>query len=354
MTTRETLLASIASTIQTYREGQLPAPTPDHVDRWVRQFDPNDQLPILEALDPLMQRCFVTKQEAENFLQQLATSNKVAGDNPAEFWRSANFLRIQQNGNSQNEMLGLLEQQLTNTYGLSLNQCGSPQGAYIYLDDVMCTGNRITEDLEAWIMNDAPDGATLHVILLITHTGSSYHMRTKRIPAIVKNSGKTIDITYWHMLNIENTKYYKNTSEVFWPVGLPDDAATQQYANQPPFPFEARTAVQHDSRVFSTEAGRQVLENAFLNAGMRIRSQQANPSPILKPLGYGGFNLGFGCVFTTYRNCPNNAPLALWWGNGNDDGPLQWYPLLPRNTYAQPAPVQLAQPAPANGVRFFW
>jgi hypothetical protein len=35
--------------------------------------------------------------------------------------------------------------------------------------------------------------------------------------------------------------------------------------------------------------------------------------------------LGFGSLIVTYRNCPNNAPLALW-----VDHP--WYPLFPRTT----------------------
>jgi hypothetical protein len=350
MTDRAALLTSIASSIQTYRVGEIPVPTAAHVDRWVNQFDVNDQLPILEALDPLMQLCFITKQNVEDFLRNLLINEKLSGPNPAAFWQSVNFLKVQHNGNSQNEMLVLLERQLIASYGITLAQCGSANGVYIYLDDICCTGNRVTVDLETWITNSAPNGATVHVILLITHSSSSYYMREKRLPAIIKNSGKKININYWRMLDISNTKYDKNTSEVFWPVVLPVDPVTQQYANQPPYPFDARAPVHHTSRVFTTEAGRQVLENSFLRAGMKIRSQQANPKSILRPLGYGEFNLGFGCVFTTYRNCPNNAPLALWWGKGDVSGPMQWYPLLPRNTYANLAPLQ---PVPANGVKFW-
>ena len=40
--------------------------------------------------------------------------------------------------------------------------------------------------------------------------------------------------------------------------------------------------------------------------------------------------LGFGSLIVTYRNCPNNAPLALW-----VDAP--WYPLFPRTTNTQTA-----------------
>ncbi|MGX9216934.1 phosphoribosyltransferase-like protein [Massilia varians] len=333
MSRRNDLLASISNTIHSYRAGQIAAPTPQHVDRWVSQFNPADQLPILEALDPFMQRTYFTQQEVEDFLKLVVLTPKIGGANPSAFWRSANFLRIQQNGNSQNEMLDLLSQQLLLTYGFSVDECGSDVGPYIYLDDVMCTGNRITTDLETWIMNDAPDNAELYVILLISHTGTGYYMKNTRIPDILKRAGKTIVVKYRYRFNVENTKYNKNKSEVFWPVTLPADDATQNYANQGRYPFLPRVPVAHESRVFATEAGRQVLENAFFEAGMRIRSHQANPSAILKPMGYGGFSLGFGCVFTTFRNCPNNTPLALWWGNGDADGPLQWYPLLPRNTY---------------------
>lgn len=33
--------------------------------------------------------------------------------------------------------------------------------------------------------------------------------------------------------------------------------------------------------------------------------------------------LGFGSMLVTFRNCPNNSPLALWAGD-------PWYPLFPR------------------------
>jgi hypothetical protein len=35
--------------------------------------------------------------------------------------------------------------------------------------------------------------------------------------------------------------------------------------------------------------------------------------------------LGFGSLIVTFRNCPNNTPLALWAGD-------PWYPLFPRIT----------------------
>jgi hypothetical protein len=83
-----------------------------------------------------------------------------------------------------------------------------------------------------------------------------------------------------------------------------------------------------------------VLEQALVKAGLKIRSFSAKPKPILRPLGFGPFGMGFGSLFLSWRNCPNNAPLALWWG-GKTEPPWhpfnRWYPLVPRKTYGNDA-----------------
>ena len=51
-----------------------------------------------------------------------------------------------------------------------------------------------------------------------------------------------------------------------------------------------------------------------------------------KPLGISSFpGFGFGALLFSYRNCPNNTPLAFWWGDWN--GNSTWYPLFQRKTY---------------------
>ena len=79
-----------------------------------------------------------------------------------------------------------------------------------------------------------------------------------------------------------------------------------------------------------------MLERELLLAGMHIRSLSQNPSPALRPLGFGPFGLGFGSTIVTYRNCPNNTPLALWWGDPQAEPAhpfARWYPLVQRRTY---------------------
>jgi hypothetical protein len=113
---------------------------------------------------------------------------------------------------------------------------------------------------------------------------------------------------------------------------LPAEAAGY---HQGRFPLEPR-APGGTGQFFSSETRRSVLEQAFLKAGLRIRSFSANPHAALRPLGFSPFGVGFGSLFLSFRNCPNNAPLALWWGDHTKPSwhPFsKWYPLVPRKTY---------------------
>jgi hypothetical protein len=77
-----------------------------------------------------------------------------------------------------------------------------------------------------------------------------------------------------------------------------------------------------------------LLEQQFLLAGLKIRSFYRNPQAVLRPLGYHCLkDLGFGATVVTYRNCPNNCPLAWWWDTAAIPASRsrgRWYPLFPR------------------------
>lgn len=336
MTERAQLLSSLAMTIADYRAGELPSPTPDHVDRWVSQFTADMQLPVLRELDQVLKQTYFTRSSVEGFLGDVVTSKGLAGTNPSEFWKAANFLKIQQNGNSQREMVNMFDRALNAKHNLTTDLAGSPGGPFIYLDDVLFSGDRVRTDLEAWIRTDAPQQAVVHVILIAIHKGGEYWV--KKVTEVASAAGKEIDITFWRQLTIENRKYAKDQSEVLWPTALPGDSDLNAYIALPhKFPFEPR-APGGKLGPFSSEQGRQTLERELLLAGVKIRALCANPKDIMRPLGYSRFGLGFGSMIVTFRNCPNNCPLALWWGDpqANASSPLsKWYPLFPRKTYSK-------------------
>lgn len=335
MNERDELLVSVAKEISTYRNADLPNPTAEHVDRWLTQFTPSQQLPFLREFNHVIKQTFITRENVMCFLHHLVTNQKLAGDNPTTYWSSVNFLSIQQNGRSQKEMLKLFSKCLEDECGLDLDECGEDGGDFIYIDDVMFSGNRVGNDLEPWIVNDAPQLAKVHVVVAALHSGGSY-LVNKRLKKVISESGKKITVKYWRALEIENRKWYKNSAGVLWPATIPDVAEVQDYMALPTkFPFEPRQPSSVAIQPFSSEAGRQILESEFLIAGAKIIAKSESPKPSMRPLGFSPFGIGFGSMITTYRNCPNNCPLAMWWGDPEaTSGALSWYPLLQREGYS--------------------
>lgn len=98
---------------------------------------------------------------------------KFAGKNHCDFWKTAHILNVQQNGRSQLEIRDLFGSLLLEECGLDINQCGSDDGPYIYLDDVLFTGGRIGQDLTKWI-SGAPVNASIHIVVIAAHKLGEY------------------------------------------------------------------------------------------------------------------------------------------------------------------------------------
>ena len=332
---RQALLQSIATTAADYRTSELAPPTPDHVDRWVRQFDGDVQVPLLCELDHVLKQTYFSKNVAVEFLSGLIENNRLVGDDPSIFWKRSHILNIQRHGHSQEEFIEIFEDALEAKLGFGLEQCGNGGDDFIYIDDAVFSGSRMYSDLSEWIKTDAPQSAKVHVVTMALHTGSEWNYRV-RLKDVVGKSGKTISFQPWRVMEIENQKANKYNSEVLWPCELPAHPLVEQYLGVPTkYPFEPRIAG-GNLGPFSSEEGRQLLEREFVVAGLKIRSFCQNPKDIMKPLGFSQFGLGFGSTIVTFRNCPNNSPLALWWGdpNASPSHPFsKWYPLFPRKTY---------------------
>jgi hypothetical protein len=334
MDEKDDLLEQVATTIRTYRAGQVDALTPHHVGRWLDQFTSDKQVPLLRELNHVLKNSFFTKEWIIGFLETLSENQKLAGATPANYWASANILSIQQVGQSQREMVGLLGEALRRLYGVELAACGAPGGDYIYLDDGIFSGSRAASDLGDWIRNHAPPFAKLRIIVIALHAGGFYWVKSK-LEGIAHAAGKHLTIDFWRAGPVENRRTYKDVSNVLWPSIVPNSPEVEANVAMLAagrFPLQLRNpgAAQWP---FSSEEGRQVLESEFWIAGARIKARVVGDKEYFRPLGFGSFGAGFGTMLVTYRNCPNNAPLALWWGDGGVSTPaLDWYPLFKRRT----------------------
>ena len=322
MTERGDLLASIASTIKDYRAGDIPEPTPDHVDRWIRQFDENVQFPMLRELDFVFKRTYVSKARVQELFSAFVDHFLC------DFWRTAHILNIQQNGTSQSEIRKMVGDILQEKCGLDIDRHGVAGEDFVYLDDAVFTGNRVIQDLSDWINKSALKGIKIRIMTIAIHNYAEYQIDVANKDFNGLKEQNQIEVKIWRIKNFENRRTYRDRSDVLWPVpGVYDSDG-----------FSPRMPERHNSRIFSCESGRQLLEREFLNAGVRIRGFATTPDRQLKPLGFSPFEPGFGSLFVTYRNCPNNCPLALWYGDPSlypESHPLgKWYPLFPRKGYS--------------------
>jgi hypothetical protein len=329
---RNQLSADIASLISDYREGEIVRPNQAHVLQWVNQFTPHNQDIILEETFHYLQKLYVSKQNVEDFILKLSENANITGGNPATFWGNSGFLRLQDHSQSQNKLLNLLESVLIKTFNVNCQRAISLNQTYIYIDDGLFSGNQIKGEIADWIETSGVRDCQLHIIVMGLHKAGWYYANKALSPTAQKHNVK---IHWWMVKEIDNwTKAGTDPAPigVFWPTSLPADINVQRWLARCPDDnkyFTPRPVLQNGRNhgYFKSEAGRNILEQEFLSKGAYIRNQYQNPSDNMHPLGFNKLKgAGFGAMFTTFQNCPNNAPLALWWSlNG-------WHPLLERRT----------------------
>ena len=328
MAERDELALSIAATTADYREADGKAPTPEHVESWINRFEDEVQLPILREMDHVLKKTYFSQTRTRHFLDDLFAAKKLVGEDPCTFWNGVKFLDIQDRGSSQKEMIALFSEVLKNQCGFEAAACGTVPHAFVYLDDAVFSGSHVRHNLTSWVTKHAPANAIVHVITIALHNhGQCYANR--EIMKAAKAAGKTINLNWWREIELENNDI--NTSDVLRPVTIPNDQDVCAYVRALRYPPTLRTSGHVGvTEIFSSDTGRQLLEREFLKAGVRIREMCPDLIPYQRPLGNTylercGFGLGFGSLIVTFRNCPNNAPLALWVGE-------PWYPLFPRRT----------------------
>jgi hypothetical protein len=328
---RKELLESIADRIADYREGDVPRRTPKEIERWVSQFPEKAQEGILTELGHVLTQTYISRDTMTGFLSGLTTNTKFCGDNPKAFWKKANLLDIQQGGNSQREILAMFSKLLEQEIGVELSDCGSNDGPFVYLDDGLFGGGRILQDISTWIKKKAPTECDLRVVVAALHTLGQYYV-DKKITELKAETKKKIKLSWWRVHEVENRRYFKNDSDVLWPTKVPSESLAESYVaymtEEPPkYKLELRSPGSvGKKKFFSSDKARILLEQQFLIAGLQIREMCPNLPETARPLGATLLKtFGFGSTIVTFRNCPNNGPLALWVGD-------PWKPLFPRST----------------------
>ncbi|MFA0998221.1 MULTISPECIES: phosphoribosyltransferase-like protein [Pseudomonas syringae group] len=330
MPERQRLIAELLAIMFDYKQGRINEPDEAHVERWIAQFDEDAQLDVLRETVHILKETYFSKSEIEETFSGLIYDDDF-GDDATGFWSEASLLDIQQGGNSQRDLVNMFSRLVEEELGEEVEINSDNSNNYFYLDDAVFSGNRLLTDITSWINQSAPQNASLYIVVIALHSYGKFNVG-RRLDQIIRDSGKNINYSWKYVVEFEDRLYHNSTTDVLRPKSAPDNDDVADYIAEMTRPPAFRTGNSRGGHaIFSSAAGRELIEQQFLIAGARIRKICPNLPVRHRPLGYNSLDmLGFGSMFVTYRNCPNNAPLALWVGD-------PWYPLFPRSTNAEAA-----------------
>lgn len=317
------IFSEISSIVSDY---QVTNVTADRVEGWVSQFDRGAQAAILNVTKSVLENGYVSRNRLISFIENIVRSENICGRNLSQFWSKVSVLNVQEDGNSQIELADFLSFYVKKYTGIDLPVNDFEKDVLFYIDDFMFTGGRLRSDLNC--LNGELDCKKKVIILYMSVCSSAawqYNSKWKK---------------EWNNLNIiravrvmpalENRLSEKNVSDKFW---LHADSLNNEKLCDfiGVFGRFNKNTLRDDSRstkFFPDARERFFAEVALCESGVDIINNHNAVRPSLKPMGYDGYDgFGFGGTMLSYRNCPNNLPLAYWWSLGG------WLPLFERKVY---------------------
>lgn len=300
---------------------------------WIEQFDRSSRVALLESLTRTLRRTFIRRTDIEAYFQE-----SIANE---DFWRNVYLVTPPgYQGESGVIFTEVVRSCVDQKFGIDLFEdyelCWLNDDNHVFVDDAVFTGNRVLKDYDSdwrswkrvW---ETPNGGTyerqlnLYVWTYLRHRSGEDWVR-ELLMEDAHRRGIAVSLTFRSKLVYEDRLDHADASDVLWPRhganGVDSVDSDEETRARRPGRFVA-TQVFDDVRI------RDVLEDQLLSAGRDIISRFNNT--IWTPLGLGRQPFGFGSLSVSYRNCPNNAPLALWWSLQN------WTALFPRDGYASRA-----------------
>lgn len=323
----EAIAASLAQIVADFRNDDGIRIDADHVLRWAYQFDEQIRLRLVDTMRNFLQAHYLSKERVDAYLLGMLRSPNLCAGDPLTYWSSTRILSDQERGRSQVALVQTMLRLASREFGPDFRFGHALSSRAFYVDDCVFTAGRVKEDADRWINSVRQHEGRFHLDLglLGVHALGEYffdlHFNRSTAPFGARFSRRML-----RFKNFENRKARRSSSQVLWPsitstsIGFPEFHSDSVILRVPPGGVAQ----------FWTEGDRAFLEKVLLDAGCRICGSCDARSPMMRPLGYGAFGYGFGSMFFSYLNCPNNAPLAIWWTARTARMPGGWNALLPR------------------------
>jgi len=294
----------------------------EHVKKWIEQFPSKTRQPILEELAFLLNKTYIDSNAMKVYVDKVI--EKLSKQDNLENYH---FLNFKKNGNSRLQLLELIK--VNNCINQNIEQTNK----FVYIEDVLYTGNTLIKDLEFWVkeyLNN--DTSLIEGIWIFYH--SIHTSNIKYVKGRLKELFGNIPI-YWNCIfNVYDNKHISNDNyDAFSIMNNKLSEKSISYAEklkkEKPNVTFFRKKSRKPGKFISSASSREIMERYFYEKGVEIFDNVTKTQ--FRPLGYHYlYSLGFGATTITHWNCPNNAPLVLWWGNPEHSYLGDWYPLFPR------------------------
>lgn len=339
------LANSVLEKIKDYRNSDGIQVTVESILKWAEQFGKDAEF-MLTEINHILPQTYIPLEIARNWIKShietmLSDSNYGS---ITEFLSETEFLDMQPIGKSQNVILELVDEVLVAEYQHSFKDYVTfPKTNFVYFDDVLASGGTIGGQVIYWLKlkNDgrnenhlriSKDEFRLSIHLFCLHTWGHSFQKIR----ISKTFSQALErkIKWYRNFEIQNhIKFHGEELNIAIPVKDQPNNAKTYLANLNAEKYEDY-AYRPDNlpakeSFFTSPENRIKYEGILLQKGLLIIDMIQGPvSPNIRPLGFINPNYktyGLGTHFFTWRNIPNNAPLALWWDVPGHD----WHPLFP-------------------------
>jgi len=338
---RAELIERIVQIAGDYRKGEIAAFDAKHVEKWVEQFplSREHQNVILLEVGHMLANFYISRDIAKGNLTRLFKSMSTEQMGNCSI-KDVNFLRTQEAGKSQHEILLLADELLQEMHGTETQNCGGSK-IFLYLDDCLYSGSKWRWDIKKSAqLAEAKNGATIVSYHFDIYNGG-YQYSKKEIDTYLSKKGAIIKP--FRSVHCNSDRFGKNDLDIIWPKYVAGSSQVDEFVKRsneycksvnwtPRSLFRTKEIVSRN--VFTSSVSQQIVEQAFLAVGAKMFCAAQNPAPSVRPMGFEKIaTIGFGTPIVTWRNIANNCPLALWYGDPSlgCNHPLgMWYPLFPR------------------------
>ena len=353
----EQLVQNIYKIIKDYREDEGKMSI-QRINEWILQFPEADREFILIELIPILKKRYFSKKRIllglENIIVQIA--KELGYNSPVEFLKESIFIDHQPEGKSQRDFLEILNEISIEKFGLNIlhNNTTTPKH-FIYLDDLLCTGDTLFKGLakieanekRGWLFQNFNGQSHIEYMIqnkskililyfaIHKHNYSNFEWRLQNhLKDNIKLNEKIINYLEPYAFEwIEND--FKNTTsklDYLFPIKENQSPEVIEYFNSLDIEDKGvfRSASKPiEEKFFSSKDHRIRFENIILEQSLRLYDLAGESRNIrMRPLGYGlssHKNLGFGTMCFTYRNVPFKTPLVFWYTAHHN-----WIPLFER------------------------